>query len=36
VRKTDLARNTRDVINAVLRGETAFIESHGKPGGSDD
>jgi hypothetical protein len=31
VRKTDLARNTRQVINAVLRGQTAVIESHGRP-----
>lgn len=31
IRKTDLARNTRQVINSVLRGQTAVIESHGKP-----
>jgi prevent-host-death family protein len=31
VRKTDLARSTRDVINAVMRGQTVLIESHGKP-----
>ena len=31
VRKTDLARNTRQVINAVLRGQTAVVESHGQP-----
>ena len=31
VRKTDLARNTHRVINAVLRGQTAVIESHGQP-----
>jgi hypothetical protein len=31
VRKTDLARNTRKVINAVQRGRTALIESHGQP-----
>jgi len=31
IRKTDLARNTRQVINAVLRGQTAVIESHGQP-----
>jgi hypothetical protein len=31
VSKTDLARNTRQVINDVLRGQAAFIESHGKP-----
>ena len=30
VRKTDLARNTRQVINTVLRGQTALIESHGE------
>ena len=30
VRKTDLARNTRRVINAVHRGQTALIESHGE------
>ena len=30
VRKTDLARNTRQVINNVLRGQTAVIESHGQ------
>ena len=30
-RKTDLARNTRQVINSVLRGQTAVIESHGRP-----
>ncbi len=29
VRKTDLARNTRQVISAVLRGQTALVESHG-------
>jgi len=31
IRKTDLARNTRDVLNTVMRGQTALIESHGKP-----
>jgi hypothetical protein len=31
VRKTDLARNTHQVINTVLRGQTAVIESHGQP-----
>ena len=31
VRKTDLARNTRQVIRAVQRGQTAVIESHGQP-----
>lgn len=31
VRKTDLARNTRQVINAVLRGQMAVVESHGQP-----
>ena len=31
IRKTDLARNTRQVINAVLRGQTTVVESHGKP-----
>jgi hypothetical protein len=31
VRKTDLARNTRQVINSVLRGQTAVVESHGRP-----
>lgn len=31
VRKTDLARNTRQVINTVLRGQTAVVESYGKP-----
>ena len=30
IRKTDLARNTREVINSVMRGQTALIESHGK------
>jgi len=31
VRKTDLARHTRRVIQAVQRGRTALIESHGQP-----
>jgi prevent-host-death family protein len=31
IRKTDLARNTREVLNIVMRGQTAVIESHGKP-----
>ena len=31
IRKTDLARHTRRVINAVLRGQTAVVESHGQP-----
>lgn len=31
VRKTDLARNTSQVIRKVLRGQTAVIESHGQP-----
>lgn len=31
IRKTDLARNTREVISTVLRGQTAVIESYGQP-----
>jgi prevent-host-death family protein len=31
VPKTDLARQTRQVINAVMRGHTVVIESHGHP-----
>lgn len=31
VSKTNLARNTRQVINAVQRGQTAVVESHGQP-----
>jgi len=31
ISKTNLARNTRQVINAVLRGQTAVVESHGQP-----
>lgn len=29
--KTDLARRTRQVLQAVQRGQTAIIESHGQP-----
>lgn len=31
VRKTDLARNTRQVLRNVQRGRTAIVESHGQP-----
>ena len=31
IRKTDLARNTRQVLKNVQRGRTAIIESHGQP-----
>jgi hypothetical protein len=31
IRKTDLARQTREVIRNVQRGQTALIESHGQP-----
>lgn len=31
IRKTDLARQTREVIRNVQRGRTAVIESHGQP-----
>lgn len=31
IRKTDLARNTRQVIHGVLRGQTVVVESHGQP-----
>ncbi len=31
VPKTELARNTKQVINSVLRGQTALIEDHGEP-----
>jgi len=31
VRKTELARNTHQVIRAVQRGETALVENHGEP-----
>jgi hypothetical protein len=30
-RKTELTRNTRRVISAVQRGQTAVVESHGQP-----
>ena len=30
VRKTDLARNTRQVIRNVQRGQTVLVESHGQ------
>jgi len=30
IRKTDLARNTREVLNTVMRGQTVLIEGHGK------
>ena len=30
-RKTDLARNTRRIIQAVQRGQTVIIEHHGQP-----
>jgi len=30
IRKTDLARNTRKVLNTVMRGQTVLIEGHGK------
>lgn len=30
IRKTDLARKTREVIGSVMRGQTALIESHGR------
>jgi len=29
--KTELARNTRQIIRAVQRGQTVIIESHGQP-----
>lgn len=29
--KTELARNTRQIIRAVQRGQTVFIEHHGQP-----
>jgi hypothetical protein len=29
--KTELARNTRQVINSVLRGQPAVVESYGQP-----
>jgi prevent-host-death family protein len=31
VRKTNLARNTSQIIRNVLRGQPAVIESHGQP-----
>jgi prevent-host-death family protein len=31
VRKTDLARNTSQIIRNVLRGQPAVVESHGQP-----
>lgn len=31
VSRTDLARHTRSVINSVMRGHAAMIESHGEP-----
>ncbi len=31
VPRTDLARKTRQVLNAVQRGQTAIVESHGQP-----
>ncbi|MBI5840996.1 MAG: hypothetical protein HZB19_12935 [Chloroflexi bacterium] len=31
VRKTDLARNTSQIIRDVLRGKTTVVESHGQP-----
>lgn len=31
VSRTELARNTRQVLNDVQRGRTALVESHGKP-----
>lgn len=31
VRKTDLARNTSQIIRSVLRGQTAVVENHGQP-----
>ena len=30
VRKTDLARNTRQIIRKVQRGQTILIENHGQ------
>lgn len=30
VRKSDLARNTRQIIREVLRGRTAVVENHGQ------
>jgi prevent-host-death family protein len=31
IRKTELARNTRQVIRAAQRGQTVVVESHGQP-----
>lgn len=31
VRKTDLARNTRQVMKVVQRGQTVIVEEHGQP-----
>ena len=31
VRKTDLARNTSQIIRNVLRGQPTIIENHGQP-----
>lgn len=31
IRKTDLSRNTRQVIRAAQRGQTVVVESHGQP-----
>jgi predicted HTH domain antitoxin/antitoxin (DNA-binding transcriptional repressor) of toxin-antitoxin stability system len=31
VRKTDLARNTRQVLRQVQRGQTVIVEGHGQP-----
>ena len=31
IRKTDLARHTRQVIRAAQRGQTVVVESHGQP-----
>lgn len=31
ISKTELARNTRQVINSVLRGQPAVVESYGQP-----
>lgn len=31
VRKTDLARNTSEIIRNVLRGQPTIIENHGQP-----
>lgn len=31
VRKTELSRNVRQVINSVQRGQTVIVENHGQP-----